>query len=58
MKEGVIDAVVRAVGQSPRSAEMSSVAAGPHSVTLTLRQRHPQLASDLVLTDVEFVVGA
>lgn len=40
------------------STELSSVAPGPHTVTVTLRQRHPQVASDLVLTDVEFVVGA
>ena len=33
------------------------VKGGRHRVEVILRQRHPQLASDLVLTDVELVVA-
>ncbi len=33
------------------------VAVGPHRVEVVLRRRHPQLACDLVLTDVELAVA-
>ena len=36
--------------------QLAECAAGPHEVKVALVERHPQLACDLVLTDVELVI--
>jgi hypothetical protein len=35
---------------------LGEVAPGPHEVKVVLIERHPQLACDLILTDVELVI--
>lgn len=40
-----------------RFAVQTDIADGPHRVEVILRQRHPQMACDLVLTDVELAMG-
>ncbi|MSS73473.1 MAG: hypothetical protein EXS64_18590 [Candidatus Latescibacteria bacterium] len=37
--------------------EVSEVATGSHAVKVVLIERHPQVASDIVLTDVELVIA-
>ena len=36
--------------------DLGEIAAGPHQVKVALIERHPQLACDLILTDVEVVI--